>query len=260
LVEHFHGKEGVAGSSPAPGSLADASLVIHEGAGAGSEYPVDGEVILGRDHASADLVLEDPGVSRRHARLIPENGGLVLEDLGSSNGTYVNGQQISGAVELGAGEEIQIGATILGVEGADAATALMPRTTPPTEHHPGPARRPRQQPPASRRPAPRRLAPPPTEGGNVPALCALVLGPASILILALSPGGFFVALPLRDRRRVLGTIGIHNVDRGKAAPTKASPASAASPAGSEPSSPSSPWSSSSSSPPPSTPPRTASAV
>ena len=69
----------------------DASLVIQDGAGAGSELPVDGEVILGREQATADLVLEDPGVSRRHARVLPHNGGVIVEDLGSSNGTYVGG-------------------------------------------------------------------------------------------------------------------------------------------------------------------------
>jgi ABC transport system ATP-binding/permease protein len=84
--------------------MADASLVIHEGAGAGSEHPVDGELILGRESASADLVIEDPGVSRRHARVLTETGAVIVEDLGSSNGTYVNGERISGAVELAAGD------------------------------------------------------------------------------------------------------------------------------------------------------------
>ena len=196
--------------------LGGPSLVIHAGAGAGSEHPVDGEVILGRDDSSADLVIEDPGVSRRHARVATDDAGVFLEDLGSSNGTYVNGRRISGAVDLAAGDEIQVGATVLGVEGGTAATALLPPAAPATEHHPGPARRMPAQPPPSGRPAPKRLAPHPSERGNVPALAALFLGPLSILILALSPGGFFVALPCAVAAIVLGTIGIHNVDRGKA--------------------------------------------
>jgi len=135
------------------------------------------------------------------------DAGIFLEDLGSSNGTYLNGQRISGAVDLAAGDQIQIGGTVLGIEGGTAATALMPPAAPGTERHAGPA---------ARRPAPKRLAPVPTEQGNVPALAALFLGPLSILILALSPGGFFIALPCAVAAIVLGTIGIHNTESGKA--------------------------------------------
>jgi hypothetical protein len=217
LVEHFHGKEGVAGSSPAPGSLADSSLVIHEGAGAGSEHPVDGELILGREHGSADLVIDDPGVSRRHARVLANGGGVIVEDLGSSNGTYVNGERIAEPVKLGAGDEVQVGATVLGIEGGTAATALMPPGTPPTAEHPGPAPLPAPaQPSPGRRPAPRRLAPPLQDQGNLPALAALFLGPLSILLIFLSAGGFFIALPCGIAAIALGTIGIRNADRKQA--------------------------------------------
>jgi hypothetical protein len=189
----------------------DASLVIQEGAGAGSELPVDGEVILGREQSSADLVISDPGVSRRHARVLAHNGGVIVEDLGSSNGTYVNGRRISGPVELGSGDEVQVGATVLGVQGtATAATAIQPLGAPATERHPGPAP---LQPPPSGRPAPRRLAPPPHQASNIPALAALFLGPLSILLVFLSTGGFFVALPCGIAAIVLGTIGIRNADR-----------------------------------------------
>jgi hypothetical protein len=62
------------------------------------------------------------------------------------------------------------------------------------------------------RPAPRRLAPPPHEQGNIPALAAAFLGPLSILLTFLSPGGFFIALPCGIAAIVLGTIGIRNAD------------------------------------------------
>jgi hypothetical protein len=197
-----------------------ASLVIHEGAGAGNQHPVDGELILGREDGSADLVIPDPGVSRRHARVVSDNGALILEDLGSSNGTYVNGERISRAVELAAGDEIQIGATVLGIEGT-TATAVMPAGAPRTEQHPGPSAQqqrrpqepPRAQPPPAGRAAPRRLAPHPSEGSNIPALSALFLGPLSILLLFLSSGGFFLALPCGIAAIVLGGIGVRNADR-----------------------------------------------
>ncbi|HEX5894013.1 MAG TPA: FHA domain-containing protein [Solirubrobacterales bacterium] len=194
--------------------MGGAALVIHEGAEAGSEHAVEGELILGREHGSADLVIQDPGVSRRHARVVPDNGALVVEDLGSSNGTYVNGERISGAVQIAPGDEIQIGATVLGIEGT-AATAVMPAGAPPTQQHPGPAPAPVQPLPEGRV-APRRLAPHPSEGSNIPALSALFLGPLSILLLFLSSGGFFLALPCGIAAIILGTIGIRNVDRGRA--------------------------------------------
>jgi hypothetical protein len=185
--------------------VADASLIIHRGAGAGSEHPVDGELILGREQGSADLVIDDPGISRRHARVLPDNGGVLLEDLGSSNGTYVNGERISGPVELGAGDEVQLGATVLGVEGGTAATALMPPGAPATAEHPGPSRR--------GAPSPRRLAPHPHAATNIPALTAVFLGPLSILLIFLSTGGFFIALPCGIAAIILGSIGIRNADR-----------------------------------------------
>ena len=160
------------------------SLIIHEGAGTGSQHSVDGELILGRERGTADLVIEDPGVSRRHARVLPDNGALVVEDLGSSNGTYVNGRRISGPVEVADGDEVQLGDTVIGVEGRPSG-----------------------------RPAPRRLAPPPHEPGNIPALAAFFLGPLSILLVFLSAGGFFLALPCGIGGIVLGTIGIRNADR-----------------------------------------------
>ena len=113
---------------------------------------------------------------------------VTVEDLGSSNGTYVNGERISGPVELGTGDEVQIGATILGVEGdrphrPDAPGAPRPRTRPAAPPCPAAA--------LGRRPA----ASPHPQPGNIPALAALFLGPLSILLVFLSTGGFFLALP-----------------------------------------------------------------
>src|SRR3954453_11935594 len=174
------------------------SLVIHEGAGAGSEHPVHGELILGREHPTVDVVIPDPGVSRRHARVLPHDGAIVVEDLGSSNGTYLNGRRITGPVELATGDERQLGDTVVGLRRSAGA-----------------ARRPA--------PTPRRLAPPPHQPSNIPALAALFLGPLSILLVFLSTGGFFIALPCGLAAGVLGTIGIRNADRrqlGQPAPAR----------------------------------------
>lgn len=66
---------------------------------------------LGRDPDN-ELVLEDDGVSRRHARIERRSGRVVLMDVGSTNGTLLNDVELSGIVELNTGDRIQVGSTI----------------------------------------------------------------------------------------------------------------------------------------------------
>lgn len=196
--------------------MTDATLVIREGEGSGSELLLDGETVLGRERGSVDLVLEDPGVSRRHAAVRALGGAITVEDLGSSNGTYVNGRRISGEVELADGDEIQLGGIVASIHGGDAATAMMAPGAERTAEHPGPA--PSQPPPArvQPRPAPGRLAPHPNEDGNIPALAAAFLGPLSIFLILFSTGAaFFVSLPCAIAAIVLGSMGARRVDRGE---------------------------------------------
>jgi pSer/pThr/pTyr-binding forkhead associated (FHA) protein len=109
-----HGKHEVAGSNPAPGSsptlalMASAYLEIAEGPGAGQVHPVEGTVTIGRGHG-ADLVLSDRAVSRQHAAVSLEGVTLVVEDLDSSNGTWVNGDRIEDPRRLGTGDLIRVG-------------------------------------------------------------------------------------------------------------------------------------------------------
>ncbi len=70
--------------------MAATMLVISEGEEAGREVPLEGSLTVGRAE-EADLVLADTGISRSHARLSAGPQGTVIEDLGSSNGTFVNG-------------------------------------------------------------------------------------------------------------------------------------------------------------------------
>jgi pSer/pThr/pTyr-binding forkhead associated (FHA) protein len=188
-------------------------LRVTEGAGAGAEHPVEGEVTIGREPPEASLVIDDEGVSRTHARVAADTVPTV-EDLGSSNGTYVNGERISAVTELADGDEIQIGGTVLAVSGADSATQVMGAGAPPTAEHPGPARRPppRSQPEA----APRRLAPHPQDEGNLPALASVFLGPLSIFLVIFSTGAaFFVSLPVAIAAIVLASMGKRKVDTGE---------------------------------------------
>lgn len=199
--------------------MAETTLVIREGAGAGSEHPLSGELTVGREQGAVSLAIDDSGVSRQHARFVADGFSVSVEDLGSSNGTFVNGERITQPVELAAGDEVQVGGTVLELQGADAATAVVAPGADATAEHPGPAPRgpaPAQPEPAER-PAPRRLAPHPTQEGNLPALAALFLGPLSIFLILFSTGAaFFVALPCGIGAIVLGSIGMRKVDRGEA--------------------------------------------
>lgn len=86
----------------------DACLVFVEGAQVlGLRVPLDREVVLGRDPACAVRLFADD-VSRRHARVGPEGGGHVVVDLGSTNGTWVNGARID-ARRLAPGDRLQLG-------------------------------------------------------------------------------------------------------------------------------------------------------
>jgi ABC-type multidrug transport system ATPase subunit/pSer/pThr/pTyr-binding forkhead associated (FHA) protein len=87
-------------------------LIVKEGPSAGKTYPLEGdEIIIGREPSSA-LWIDSPGVSRKHASLIFQNNQYLLEDLGSSNGTFVNGEQISKPRSLKNGDIISLGRMI----------------------------------------------------------------------------------------------------------------------------------------------------
>lgn len=72
----------------------------------GTEHLLDGEVRVGRS-ADCELTIDDSRVSRQHARLNVEGEQLTLEDLGSANGTLVNGQRLVGSTTLANGDELQ---------------------------------------------------------------------------------------------------------------------------------------------------------
>src|SRR5436309_10384687 len=72
-------------------------------------------VTLGRSRQS-DVVLNDPNVSRQHAEVRPRGGSWVLTDLGSTNGSRINGRRVEGSEVIRAGDEIELGATSLRFE------------------------------------------------------------------------------------------------------------------------------------------------
>lgn len=85
-----------------------ALLLVKRGPNAGSTFLVEREVTSCGRSTEGDVFLDDVTVSRKHAEIRREAGGFVIQDLGSLNGTYVNGERVDRA-RLTSGDEIQIG-------------------------------------------------------------------------------------------------------------------------------------------------------
>ena len=91
-------------------------VLVEPASEAGSEYPVDGEATLGRGGGCTVPLAFDTFVSQVHARAIDRDGTLWVEDLGSRNGTFVNGEQVHEATRVTKGSRVQVGETVLEVE------------------------------------------------------------------------------------------------------------------------------------------------
>ncbi|MFZ0015508.1 MAG: FHA domain-containing protein [Acidimicrobiia bacterium] len=81
----------------------------------GQEFEVSDVVVMGRSDET-DVVLDDPYASEFHLRLVAQEGGMMLHDLGSTNGTYVNGRRISAPTQLRRGDTIQVGKTVMEIK------------------------------------------------------------------------------------------------------------------------------------------------
>ncbi|MFC2015790.1 FHA domain-containing protein [Chloroflexota bacterium] len=104
------------------------SLVVSSGPQAGTEFAVDRpSVRLGRGSGS-DFVLQDTQASRQHAEISQQGDQYFIRDLGSTNGTFVNGQRVSGLQPLRPGDRIQIGDTNMSCEQFAMAAAPVAAT------------------------------------------------------------------------------------------------------------------------------------
>ena len=91
--------------------MAEVQLVIVDGPNTGREFDLSGAVVVGRGD-DAGIVIEDAEASRKHASLSVEGTSVTVEDLGSTNGTFVGGQRISGPRKIVEGERVRIGTTV----------------------------------------------------------------------------------------------------------------------------------------------------
>jgi FHA domain-containing protein len=76
----------------------------------GTEFPINGGVTLGRA-TGADIRVDDPFASSAHARVFPRGRFIYIEDMGSTNGTYLNGRQLKRPQQLSVSDSIRIGDT-----------------------------------------------------------------------------------------------------------------------------------------------------
>lgn len=103
----------------------DVVIEVQEPGRAARQVPVSGAPIRIGRAPECEIVLRDSRVSRRHARLFARDGVLILTDLGSTNGTLVNGNRIT-EVALGAGDRIQLGESSLVIEAAPTGAGARP--------------------------------------------------------------------------------------------------------------------------------------
>ena len=132
-------------------------FVMRSGPTPGATFSLEGDqLVIGRDSSSA-IAINDAEISRKHARLTFQGGKYVIEDLGSTNGTFVNGQRLVSAVVLKSGDVVSLGEQIvlmyeaLSIDPGETVISGSARKSVP---RPAPAPMPYQPPPPIPAPAP----------------------------------------------------------------------------------------------------------
>ena len=98
------------------------TLIVLHPDGTESEHELSGELKIGRQEGN-ELVLTEGGVSRKHARFFVDGGKVVVEDLGSANGTYVDGERIEGPTPLTPQSQVVLGDYQLKIKGGGRAAS-----------------------------------------------------------------------------------------------------------------------------------------
>jgi pSer/pThr/pTyr-binding forkhead associated (FHA) protein len=155
------------------------SLLMKEGPLAGERFEIDRELVLGR--TNADITIQDPLISRRHAVVRAVDSAIEIEDLGSLNGTIVNDERIQSPRRLEHGDVIALGSSLIEVENEPVAPRTVLAPASPVKHDTVPSIEPPVDAPA---PAPVEApAPPPVEApAPVP-----VEAPAPVPVEAAAP-------------------------------------------------------------------------
>ncbi|PKN91922.1 MAG: hypothetical protein CVU44_16655 [Chloroflexi bacterium HGW-Chloroflexi-6] len=191
--------------------MAQFQLVMHSGPTPGKTFPLEGDVLtIGREASNA-VAINDAEVSRKHTQLVFQGGKYIITDLGSTNGTFVNGQRLTGQHVLQPGEIISLGeqisllyevvaqvdpnATMISSAArmpAAAAPAQAPQPKPQPQYQPQPQVQPQQYAghiPASPEPEAAYIPPPPAKKGgmSLPLIIVIIV----LFCLICSCTGFF---------------------------------------------------------------------
>lgn len=179
----------------------------------GAEHQAQAGKTIGRE--GCDVNISDPEISRRHAAIKLDGGTVAIEDLGSTNGTFVNGERISGARALSDGDEVRFGGTVWRLQAAATAPAPSPSAPPQVtavgqvQADPPTAPQPPAAAPAPVAPVPVAAAAPPAPTPPVPAGGADKRGdvprpdfaPSAIRRVVPPPGDTTVFNPAGSRRK-----------------------------------------------------------
>ena len=204
----------------------EALLVVERGPLPTTQIPLQSEQLTIGRSAGNDLILADPEVSRRHIRVVRRADGFAVEDIGSTNGTFVNGQRISHLTLLQDGDAIDLGDTVRlrfvslaeptpvittpePEDTAEKPTQLYAHVAPPAIEQP--IQRPRPTPAPAPRPA--AATPPPVAPDYSPAPSytseeprrgrGLWVGCGLLVDLLLVCAGTFLVLDAYDQGRLL---------------------------------------------------------
>ncbi len=147
-------------------------LVVRRGPQPNQVYELTQDILtIGRE-ASNDISINDPEASRHHCRLTRSGGGYTIEDLGSTNGTFINGQRLTGARPLTSGDQIGLGETVVLVYEAAALASggrypeAQGQATAPRSG--GPPQQQQQQPYYQQQPPQQQSPPAPSYGQSPP--------------------------------------------------------------------------------------------
>jgi hypothetical protein len=173
-----------------------ATLVVRQGAQTGTSFPLPPQATeIGRDE-TADISLQDPEMSRRHVRVSWQEGRYILEDLNSTNGTFLNDTRVTATQQLSPGDKIRMGQHILEFQALAEPVPPQPAA--------GPAE---AAPPPAPAPAPTTAEEEPQKGGSRCLLwgcgCLVLL----VMLVVIAAIAVLFALP-DDMQRILDENGI----------------------------------------------------